>query len=191
MGTQKLIKAITNYEYNRQTDRLKISYGFSRCPFGDCLIATAQQRICYLGFAEKKQHHKTVEELFRFWPKAIFTEDTKAAGSMAKDIFSAERNKNSKSFNLLVKGTEFQINVWKAMLRIGTGMLVSYSDIAECIGNRNAARAVGNAVAANPIAYLIPCHRVIAKSGKTGRYRWGQKRKKALIGWDKAAGSVD
>ncbi len=92
----------------------------------------------------------------------------------------------AKPFNLLIKGTNFQINVWKALLNIPEGNVVSYQDIASLIGDPKAYRAVANAVAINPVAFLIPCHRVISKSGKIHQYRWGSARKKAIIGWEAA-----
>jgi AraC family transcriptional regulator, regulatory protein of adaptative response / methylated-DNA-[protein]-cysteine methyltransferase len=101
-------------------------------------------------------------------------------------LFRRDQHKSPRPFNLQVKGTNFQINVWKALLNIPKGCVVSYQDIASYIGNPKALRAVANAIAINPVAYLIPCHRVIAKSGKIHQYRWGSERKKALIGWEAA-----
>ena len=105
---------------------------------------------------------------------------------ITNDIFRYDPNKKPAPFNLHLKGTNFQINVWKALLSIPEGWVVSYQDIASYIGHPKAFRAVANAIAINPVAYLIPCHRVIAKSGKIHQYRWGSARKKALIGWEAA-----
>ncbi len=105
---------------------------------------------------------------------------------MVNDIFRIDHQKRAHPFNLQIKGTNFQINVWKALLNIPKGCVVSYQDVASYIGHPKAFRAVANAIAINPVAYLIPCHRVIAKSGKIHQYRWGAARKKALIGWEAA-----
>ncbi len=106
-----------------------------------------------------------------------------------KHIFNNNHQKSSRPFNLQIKGTNFQINVWKALLSIPEGCVVSYQDIASYIGHPQAFRAVASTVAINPVAYLIPCHRVIAKSGKINQYRWGAARKKALIGWEASRAS--
>ena len=106
--------------------------------------------------------------------------------STVAQIFSIDPHGPPRPFNLLLKGTNFQINVWRALLNIPEGCVLSYQDIASHIGRPNAFRAVANAIAINPVAYLIPCHRVIAKSGKIHQYRWGSARKKALLGWEAA-----
>jgi AraC family transcriptional regulator of adaptative response/methylated-DNA-[protein]-cysteine methyltransferase len=120
------------------------------------------------------------------WPGAVFSEDTGHVGTIAHAIFSRQRQDPQRPFNLLIKGTNFQIRVWKALLTIPSGCVTSYQDIAALIGRPRACRAVANAIAINPVAYLIPCHRVIAASGTLHRYRWGSARKKALIGWEAA-----
>jgi len=103
---------------------------------------------------------------------------------LIKNIFQTDGKKDSRPFNLLVKGTNFQTKVWQALLNIPQGYVASYQDIADYIGHPKAYRAVANVVAVNPVAYLIPCHRVITKSGKIHKYRWGSARKKALVGWE-------
>ena len=179
-------EAMTPGEFKKQAAGIKIFYGFSSSPFGDCLIATTERGICHLGFAEKDKRSEALDQLFKTWPGAAFTESCETATSKINSIFKINKTKYSQPFNLYLKGTNFQINVWKALLNIPEGRVVSYQDIASHIGHPKAFRAVANAIAINPVAYLIPCHRVIAKSGKIHQYRWGSARKKALIGWEAA-----
>ena len=179
-------EAMTPGDFKKQGAGLKISYGFSDSPFGDCLLAITERGICHLGFVKGDKHSEALNQLFDTWPGAVFTESPKPVISMAKSIFRIGQTKNMCPFNLHLKGTNFQINVWKALLSIPEGWVVSYQDIASYIGHPKAFRAVANAIAINPVAYLIPCHRVIAKSGKIHQYRWGSARKKAIIGWEAA-----
>ncbi|MDY6792938.1 MAG: methylated-DNA--[protein]-cysteine S-methyltransferase [Thermodesulfobacteriota bacterium] len=179
-------EAMTPGEFKKQGAGLEIFYDFCDSPFGDCLIATTERGICHLGFVKGDKRSEALNQLFETWPGAVFTESHKPINLIAKDIFRYDRNKNPGPFNLHLKGTNFQINVWKALLSIPEGWVVSYQDIASHIGHPKAFRAVANAIAINPVAYLIPCHRVIAKSGKIHQYRWGSARKKALIGWEAA-----
>ena len=178
-------EAMTPGDFKKQGAGLNISYDFSSSPFGDYLLATTERGICHLGFVKGDKRSEALNQLFDTWPGAVFTENHKPINLIAKDIFRYDRNKPG-PFNLHLKGTNFQINVWKALLSIPEGWVVSYQDIASHIGHPKAFRAVANAIAINPVAYLIPCHRVIAKSGKTHQYRWGSARKKALIGWEAA-----
>ena len=177
--------AVTPGEFKKQGEGLSVSYGFGQSPFGNCLLATTRRGICFLGFAEERGREKSLDQLFQTWPGCEFKESPESIAPIIKQIFSTDK-KNSRPFNLEIKGTNFQINVWKALLTIPRGCVVSYQDIAAHIGNPKAFRAVANAIAANPISFLIPCHRVITKSGAIHKYRWGAPRKKALIGWEAA-----
>jgi AraC family transcriptional regulator of adaptative response/methylated-DNA-[protein]-cysteine methyltransferase len=179
-------EAMTPGEFKKLGTGLTISYGFCESPFGDCLLAITERGICHLGFVKDDKRLEALNQLYETWPGAIYREDTMATRAMVKSIFEIGRTENAQPFNILVKGTNFQINVWKALLRIPEGWVVCYQDIASHIGHPKAFRAVANAIAINPVAYLIPCHRVIAKSGKTHQYRWGSARKRALIGWEAA-----
>ena len=179
-------EAMTPGDFKRQGVGLKISYGFCKSPFGECLLAITERGICHLGFVEAEDRSETLRGLFHTWPGSEFTEDRERIRLIVKNIFRIDRRQNLRPFNLYLKGTNFQINVWKALLSIPEGWIVSYQDIASYIGHPKAFRAVANAIAINPVAYLIPCHRVIAKSGKIHKYRWGSLRKKALIGWEAA-----
>jgi AraC family transcriptional regulator of adaptative response/methylated-DNA-[protein]-cysteine methyltransferase len=179
-------EAMTPGEYKKGGAGLKISYGFCDSPFGMCLLATSKRGICYLGFEVSGDRKKTRDQLCAAWPDSIFVEDSSAVCPIVNAIFENAHQKTSRPFNLQIKGTNFQINVWKALLNIPEGWVVSYQDIASHIGRPTAVRAVANAIAINPVSYLIPCHRVIANSGKIHRYRWGSPRKKALLAWEAA-----
>jgi AraC family transcriptional regulator of adaptative response/methylated-DNA-[protein]-cysteine methyltransferase len=179
-------EAMTPGEFKKQGAGLTITYGFCETPFGDCLLAITERGICHLGFVKDDNRLEALNQLYDTWPGAMYREETMAIRTMVKKIFEINRTKNAQPFNILVKGTNFQINVWKALLNIPEGWIVSYQDIAAYIGHPKAFRAVANAIAINPVAYLIPCHRVIAKSGKIHKYRWGSARKKAIIGWEAA-----
>lgn len=137
-----------------------------------------------MGFVEDDDPAQALEALQKSWPEATLTENSKEVSPIVDHIFSRERTQKSKSFHLLLKGTNFQINVWRALLSIPRGRLVSYQDIAAYIGKPKAFRAAATAIAINPVGYMIPCHRVIAKTGRIHHYRWGSSRKKAILGWE-------
>lgn len=179
-------EAMTPGDFKKQGVGLQIAYGFCDSPFGECLLASTHRGICYLGFVASGKQSETFAQLRDTWPGSTFIESPATACPIVNDIFRIDRRKRSQPFNLQIRGTNFQIQVWKALLRIPNGCVVSYQDIAAYIGHPKSFRAVGNAVAINPVAYLIPCHRVIAKSGKIHQYRWGTARKMALIGWESA-----
>ena len=179
-------EAMTPGDFKKQGAGLEIAYGFCESPFGECLLATTKRGICYLGFVKARERSEIQNQLFQTWPGSAFVENPTIACSFVKAIFRSDIRKNAHPFHLQIKGTNFQINVWKALLNIPQGSVVSYQNIAAYIGHPNAFRAVANAVAINPVAYLIPCHRVIAKSGKIHHYRWGSARKQALLGWEAA-----
>ncbi len=178
--------AMSPGEFKRQGADLEISYGIGPSPFGDCLLALTERGICHLGFVENDEGAAAVRRLRRSWPDALFIEKPKVARSVVKRIFDPGAAGRNRPFTLLLKGTNFQVNVWRALLTIPEGRVVCYQDVASYLGCPAAHRAVANAVAVNPVGYLIPCHRVISKTGKFHRYRWGATRKKALIGWEAA-----
>ena len=191
-GTSRLhdlfvsFEAMTPGEYKQMGAGLDIQYGYGTSPFGECLVATTRRGICHLGFVQKEGRMKALSQLKIGWPEANFINNTGQSIEIINKIFKIEPAKMSRPFHLHLKGTNFQVNVWRALLSIPEGKVVSYQDIAVYMGRPTAFRAVANAIAINPIGYLIPCHRVIAKSGATHQYRWGSARKKALIGWEAA-----
>ena len=179
-------EAVTPGDYKKRGHGLTISYGICNSPFGECLLAATKRGICYMGFISQENQTDILDQLFSSWPKAVFAEDPTYTCDIVRRIFSNNGKSTGSPFHLHLTGTNFQINVWKALLTIPEGALVSYQDIAACIGHPKAVRAAAHAIAINPVAYLIPCHRVIAQSGKIHKYRWGTARKKALIGWEAA-----
>ena len=173
-------EAMTPGEYKQQAAGLVIRYGVHDSPFGRCLLATTPRGICALFFDAPDM----LDDLHVRWPQATLIEDSARTAPLVEQIFAAPSP--DRPFNLVLKGTNFQVNVWRALLSIPPGAVVSYEDLAAYVGRPDATRAVAGAVARNPISYLVPCHRVIRKSGNTNKYRWGATRKRALLGWEAA-----
>lgn len=178
------IEAVTPGEYKMLGDGLEIMYGFHSTPFGECLLAETARGICALRFVGDEGRELTLKTLREEWPLATFSQDQEKTSVTAGHIFSAGTGRSRRPFHLLLKGTNFQLQVWRALLAIPPGGMASYEDVAAAIGRPGAGRAVGGAVAHNPIGYLIPCHRVINKAGRIHHYRWGAARKKAILGWE-------
>jgi AraC family transcriptional regulator of adaptative response/methylated-DNA-[protein]-cysteine methyltransferase len=179
-------EAVTPGEYKRAGENLEISYGFQPTPFGDCMLAVTERGICNLAFLQENDRQKVLQGLQKKWKNARLREDTQVTQPLIRQVFASVSGESPAPLRLYLEGTNFQIKVWEALLRIPPGSLVTYQDIALSIGSPAAIRAVGNAVARNPIPVLIPCHRVIRKMGDFGGYRWGTARKKALLGWEMA-----
>lgn len=171
-------EAVTPGEYKSQGSGLTIRYGIHPTPFGKCLIGLTERGICHLGFVDGNEG-KAVDDLVAHWQQADMEEDYQATAPLVNRIFLD--GEAGTPLNLHLRGTNFQIKVWEALLNIPTGALTTYEHIAAQIGNPRAVRAVGSAVGDNPIAYLIPCHRVIRKSGEFGNYLYGSARKKAIL----------
>ncbi len=142
--------------------------------------------ICDLRFLRDERQEDAVKAFKKEWPAATFQENPEATRLLADQIFVPSKDNENVPLNLFLRGTNFQIKVWEAVLRIPTGYVLSYSDIARQIGQPGAAQAVGQAVGRNPIAFIIPCHRVIRRLGIAGYYHWGSARKKAMLGWEAA-----
>jgi AraC family transcriptional regulator of adaptative response/methylated-DNA-[protein]-cysteine methyltransferase len=174
-------EAITPGQFKKQGQGVIISYGFHPSPFGACLLATTSRGICGLSFVSA-HHEAALQELERLWPEANLAEDPAQTRPLARQIFAPVQN--GAALPVLLKGTNFQLKVWQALLKIPPGGMATYDEIATSIGRPGAARAVGNAVARNPVGFLIPCHRVIRKTGVSGQYQWGSARKKAILGWE-------
>lgn len=179
-------EAITPGEFKQKGAGLTIQYGFHDSPFGECLIALTERGICGLQFVANGDREATLAELKAGWPQAEFVANEAATRPYVAPIFNLSDAPEQSSLPLYLKGTNFQIQVWRALLNIPAGTAVSYGAVAQMIGNPKASRAVGGAVGSNPIGYLIPCHRVIQQAGKLGNYRWGSSRKKAILGWEAA-----
>jgi len=179
------IEAVTPQEYKSSGKGLDIKYGFHQSPFGECFLAITERGICAMAFVDEQSRDQQLILLAKKWHFATIQQDAIATENYLNKIFQPHLSTLGK-LPLLVQGTNFQLKVWEALLAIPQGSVTTYQQIAESIGNPRAVRAVGTAVGDNPIAYLIPCHRVIRKEGLLGEYRWGSTRKKALIGWEAA-----
>ncbi len=178
------VEAMTPGEVKRRGEGLVIRYGIHPSPFGDCLLALTERGICTLAFLPPDGRAQALAELRSRWRGSELREDPAATLSLVRRIFSPAPESARPVVSLHLQGTNFQIRVWEALLRIPSGSAATYEDIAASLEMPGAARAVGNAVGQNPIAFLIPCHRVIRKTGAFGGYRWGAARKKALLGWE-------
>ena len=174
------IEAVTPGEYRRGGAGLVIRHGIHDSPFGPSLLMHTERGICALAFVDEGNDEYTLASMARRWPNARLTADGKAGEALAARVFAAPGT-GGDAVTLLLHGTPFQIQVWNALLRVPAGSITSYQALANYIGKPNASRAVGTANGANPISYLIPCHRVIRKSGALGGYRWGLGRKLAML----------
>ncbi len=178
-------ESMTPGEYKGMGAGLDIRFGFHRTPFGEMLIATTARGLCTMLFVDDTGRRGGIDHLRKLWPRADIREDLSATADVFRRIFKPASDLRQPLY-MLVKGTKFQIKVWEALLRIPPAQLVSYQDIACHVDAPRAARAVANAIAHNPIHFLIPCHRVIRNMGEFGGYRGGSARKKALHVWETA-----
>jgi AraC family transcriptional regulator of adaptative response/methylated-DNA-[protein]-cysteine methyltransferase len=181
------IEGMTPGEYKNGGETLKINYSFSETIFGNVIIASTKKGICYLAFYEDK--NEAFEELQKVFPNAAYEQLSDIHQANALSFFSKTLD-DTNAIRLNLKGTTFQIKVWEALLKIPMGQLSTYSGIAKSIDNIKASRAVGSAVGDNPVAFLIPCHRVIRSTGEFGNYHWGSVRKTAMIGWEMSANEL-
>jgi AraC family transcriptional regulator of adaptative response/methylated-DNA-[protein]-cysteine methyltransferase len=178
-------EALTPGEFKQKGENVTIFFGFHDTPFGNCYLAVTGRGILELTFVAGK-NNIYLNSIQKDFPLATIVEKKTLTSQYINTIFTTTKKNHSKPLHLLLRGTNFQIKVWEALLKLPFGALTSYYDIAKFIGNPYAFRAVGKAIGSNPIAYLIPCHRVIEKVGNTGNYRWGIFRKKAMLGWEMA-----
>jgi AraC family transcriptional regulator of adaptative response/methylated-DNA-[protein]-cysteine methyltransferase len=175
------IEGMTPAEFKNGGETLAINYSFSETPFGNVIVASTAKGICYLAFYDEEQI--AFAQLQRLFPKAVYRlmSDLHQANAIR---FFGKDGSDLNALKLHLKGTPFQVKVWEALLKIPMGKLVTYSTIAGSISHVKASRAVGSAVGDNPVAFLIPCHRVIRSTGEFGDYHWGAVRKSAMIGWE-------
>lgn len=178
------IEGITPGEFKAKNSALIIRYGLADTLFGPLFVAQTPRGICRAVFIEEADPTAEITALHQQWPAAQLIQATEVAEDFARLIFNL-KNPNPAPVNLYVPGTNFQLAVWRALLRIPLGSAISYGDLAAQLGKPSAARAVGTAVGANPIAIIIPCHRVIQQSGALGGYRWGLIRKQAIQVWER------
>jgi len=177
------IEGMTPGEYKNGGENLSINYSFAETLFGNIIIASTAKGICYIAFADDEA--QALQELYNNFPKATYRQVTDLAQQNVLYFFRHDWSKLSQ-VKLHLKATDFQLKVWETLLKIPAGKLTTYGDIAKSIDKPNASRAVGTAIGDNPVAFLIPCHRVIQSTGMFGQYHWGSTRKTAMIGWEAA-----
>lgn len=175
------IEGMSPAEYKNGGKNLNINYSFSESPFGRVITASTEKGVCYMAF--ENDINKALGDLKHKFPNASFTERQDEFQKNALSIFNKDWNQLN-TIKLHLKGTDFQLKVWESLLTIPMGKLSTYGNLAGKIGHPNASRAVGTAIGSNPVAFLIPCHRVIQSSGKIGGYMWGSERKQMIIGWE-------
>ena len=176
------IEGMTPGEYKNGGEELRIRYNYAESPFGLLVVGSTHKGICYLAFVDEGRAAalQTLKEAF---PNAQYEQGSDAMQEQALSIFSRDWSQ-PRDIKLHLKGTPFQIKVWETLLRVPMGDLTTYSELAGAVDHPRAVRAVGTAVGHNPVAFLIPCHRVIRSDGQIGEYHWGNTRKNALIGWE-------
>lgn len=177
------IEGMTPGEYKNGGESLAINYSYAESPFGNILVASTTKGICYIAFADDEQ--KALVDLQHHFPKARLKQMVDLVQQKALYIFTQDWSQIHQ-IKLHLKATDFQLKVWEALLKIPMGHLSTYGNIAAQLNNPNASRAVGTAIGSNPVAFLIPCHRVIQSTGTIGGYMWGPTRKTAIIGWEAA-----
>jgi len=192
-GTSRLhdlfinIEGMTPGEYKNGGEHLQINYSFAESPFGMLLVATTTKGICHLSFADDQL--EALNQLKRTFPNARYHQMLDMLQQNALYVFTQDWNQLGE-IKLHLKGTAFQLKVWETLMKVPTGRLTTYGTIASKLGNEGASRAVGTAIGSNPVAFLIPCHRVIKSTGLIGEYHWGSTRKAAMIGWEAAKQNI-
>ena len=192
-GTSRLhdlfvtIEGMTPGEYKNGGENLAINYSFAESPFGMLLVATTTKGICHLSFADDQL--EALNQLKRTFPNARYHQMLDMLQQNALYVFTQDWNQLGE-IKLHLKGTAFQLKVWETLMKVPTGRLTTYGTIASKLGNEGASRAVGTAIGSNPVAFLIPCHRVIKSTGLIGEYHWGSTRKAAMIGWEAAKQNI-
>ncbi|HYS47311.1 MAG TPA: bifunctional helix-turn-helix domain-containing protein/methylated-DNA--[protein]-cysteine S-methyltransferase [Xanthobacteraceae bacterium] len=167
---------------------LTVAYGFHPSPFGSALVMTTERGLAGLAFADPGEEEAALDDLRSRWPKARYGEDKERTGPIARRIFDPTLWRPDRPLRVVLIGTDFEVRVWETLLGIPMGRATTYSDVAAKLGKPNAARAVGAAVGRNPVSFVVPCHRVVGKSGDLTGYHWGLTRKRAILGWE--AGQV-
>ncbi len=181
------IEAMTPGEYKRRGAGLEIRHAWTRTDFGLCHVAATQRGLCSVSFQDQ-QTAAPLEQLLADWPAARLVEDQSVPVVLDRALAALAAGDKPEAMRVMVRGTNFQVQVWRALLRIPLGFTLSYGELAAELGRPSGARAVGSAVGANRIGFLIPCHRVLRAGGALGGYRWGEPRKRAILAWELARG---
>ena len=179
-------EAMTPGDYKRRGEGLDMAYGFHASPFGEALLIATDRGLAGLAFVDEDKgqtRQEALADMMQRWPKAHYGEAPQKTAAHARQIFGSKWSREQ-PIRLVMIGTDFDVRVWEALLKIPMGRAVSYTDIARHIGSPAASRAVGSAVGRNPISFVVPCHRVLRGDGSLGGYHWGLTRKRALIGWE-------
>jgi AraC family transcriptional regulator of adaptative response/methylated-DNA-[protein]-cysteine methyltransferase len=177
-------EGMTPGSYKAQGLGLTIFYGFHPSPFGIALVMVAEQGLAGLAFADEGEEKTTLADMMSRWPNARYREDSARTAPFATRVFNPDAWNSNQPLRVVMIGTDFEIRVWETLLRIPLGKAATYSDIAAHLGKPKAARAVGAAVGKNPVSFVVPCHRVLGKSGSLCGYHWGLTRKRAILGWE-------
>ena len=175
-------EALTPGDYRR--DDLTLLYGFHPSPFGEAIVVAAPRGLAGLGFVDGEDREAALADMRRRWPRAQFTPDDSATAPLAARAFDPAQWRPETPLRVVMIGSDFEVRVWETLLRVPMGRATTYSDIARRLGKPKAARAVGSAVGRNPISFVVPCHRVLGRSGALTGYHWGLTRKQAIIGWE-------
>jgi len=178
------LEGMTPGTYKAKGKGLEIRFGFHDCPFGRVLLMMTEQGICGLAFADPGEESGALLDMRSRWPEASYVEDPSATAPHVMRIFNPAAWTAEKPVRVVFIGTDFETRVWQTLLKVPLGRATTYSDIAGHIGNPKASRAVGTAVGRNPISFVVPCHRVLGKSGGLCGYHWGLTRKQAILGWE-------
>ncbi|MDV6227098.1 bifunctional helix-turn-helix domain-containing protein/methylated-DNA--[protein]-cysteine S-methyltransferase [Nitratireductor aquimarinus] len=177
-------EAISPGEYKARGAGLTMRYGFHISPFGQALVMVTERGLAGLAFCDAGEERAAFEDMASRWPNADYVEDMAATAPYAARVFEPSRWRADEPLRVVLIGTDFQVRVWDALLKIPMGRACAYSDIAGTIGKPSASRAVGAAVGANPVSFVVPCHRAVGKSGALTGYHWGLTRKRAILGWE-------
>jgi AraC family transcriptional regulator of adaptative response/methylated-DNA-[protein]-cysteine methyltransferase len=181
-------EAMSPGEWKTGGEGLTIRFGFHPSPFGSALVMATERGLAGLAFADPGEERAALADMKARWPRAIYVEDSARTAIVAKRIFDQSQWQPSQPLRVVLIGTDWEVRVWEALMQIPMGRLVTYSDIAGKVRSPAAARAVGAAVGKNPVSFVVPCHRVVGKSGELTGYHWGITRKRAMLGWE--AGQV-
>lgn len=177
-------EAMSPGEWKAKGAGLHIRYGFHPSPFGLALVMITDRGLAGCAFADAGEEKACFEDMARRWPNADYVEDSAATAPYASRIFDPAKWKSEQPLRVVLLGTDFQVRVWQSLLKIPLGKAVTYSHVATDIGQPTASRAVGAAIGANPISFVVPCHRAVGKSGALTGYHWGLTRKRAMLGWE-------
>jgi AraC family transcriptional regulator of adaptative response/methylated-DNA-[protein]-cysteine methyltransferase len=180
-------EAMTPGDYKAGGAGLVMRFGFHPSPFGEAIVVATGRGLAGLGFVDEGDRESALADMKRRWPRAEYREDAAATAPLARRVFHPAQWQPDQPLRVVLIGTDFEVRVWQTLLRIPLGRATTYSDIANRIGKPSACRAVGAAVGKNPISFVVPCHRVLGRSGALTGYHWGLTRKQAILGWEAGA----